>query len=231
MSGSSMLEAMGPLRAALEEDGYDIVSPNGGHRMSEADLDDFIEWMTPVYSKQSPAARKRLRGGEFFRGHEHYDWLRPDADPFGPKKRYEALDDSLTIVERHVSGHDVEGVVAFSQGAVLATLLAYLGAKGDARFPPPRWAIYVAGFPPNVSSPLTVTYPFEAPFARLFVVGDHDPVFTTGAAHLKSWAQCFRGGSDEFYVGPCGHDIPRDEASVERMVAFVRSSQADEPST
>lgn len=223
MSGPSMLQAMGTLAPALEGRGYEIVAPSGGYPMTAADLDAFIAWMGPIYSRRGPEVSERLRRSTLAESHESYDWLRADADPFGPDKRYAALEDSLAVLRRALCGRAVEGIVAFSQGAVLGTLLLSLAARGDTRavFALPRWAILVAGFPPRVSSPLTVEYPIEAPVARLFVIGERDPVFTTGLTHLRNWAACFRGGTDEFFVGPCGHDVPRDEASVATMMDFV----------
>jgi predicted esterase len=222
-----MKRSMGPLLTRLKADGYDVLVPDGGHHMSEEDMQAFLTWMKPVYQRSGADMDREFRRGAFWEGHENFDWLGSESLPEGAKKHYRSLNKSLAKLEAITQGKEVTGIIAFSQGAVLATLLAYLGAQGDPRFPLPRWGLLIAGFPPQVSAPVAVTYPIAASFPRLFVIGERDPVFPSGAAHLQEWAQCFSGGEDEFLVAPCGHDIPRDEASSEKMYAFIRAHSAD----
>jgi hypothetical protein len=221
MSGASMRNALAPLVEILEERGFDLVAPDGGHRMTPSDLDEFLRWIEPVYRRRGRALKQGLDRSAFWEGHDNFDWLRSETLPLFGKKNYRALPASLARLGEATSGKEIEGVIAFSQGAVLATALASLGAGGDARFPLPKWAIYIAGFPPEVVEPITITYPIVAPYPRLFVIGERDPVFPTGLDHLSKWASCFASGTNEFLVAPCGHDVPRDPESVQALAEFV----------
>jgi hypothetical protein len=221
MSGASMLGSLAPLLGRIEREGYEVIAPNGGHLMSETDLADFLRWCAPIYSRRGLDVHSLSEHGAFWKGHDNYDWLQSGDDPIEETKIYHGLGKSLRVIEDATVGKQVEGVIGFSQGAVVAMVLAALRARGDDRFPHPSWAIYMAGFPPKVSAPVRVEYPIVGDFARLFVIGDHDPIFTTGRDHLETWAACFSGGTNEYHVSPCGHDVPRDDASVERMLDFI----------
>lgn len=221
MSGASMLRAMGPLAPLLQEQGFDLIAPDGGHRMTPSDLEEFLHWIEPVYRRRGRALKQGLDHAAFWEGHDNFDWLRSETAPLFGKKNYRGLTASLTRLEAATQGKEIEGVIAFSQGAVLATVLAALGASGDERFPQPKWAIYIAGFTPEVTAPLTITYPIPAPYPRLFVIGERDPVFPSGLEHLSEWSSCFASGTNEFLVAPCGHDVPRDPQSVRALAQFV----------
>ena len=112
--------------------------------------------------------------------------------------------------------------MAFSQGAILATLLEALRAQGDTRLFNPRFGIYVAGSPPGVQKPVSVEYPIESSTKRLLVIGGRDPFFD-GEASLSSWAAAFTGQSELFFVPELGHRMPSDPPGVERMMGFVRA--------
>ncbi len=221
MSGASMLRSMGSLVSALEDQGHDIIAPDGGHEMSEQDLEAFLAGVRPVYARSRRAMRDQSREGAFRKDHQHFDWLQSQPIVGSDKKHYHGLEKSLLVLDKAIGQKTIEGVIGFSQGAVLATLLAALGALGDERFPHPNWGIYLGGFPPRVAAPVDLNFPFEAPFARLFVLGERDPIFKGGMTHLRDWAKCFSGGSEEFYIAPTGHDIPRDTESVTRLLSFI----------
>lgn len=221
MSGASMLRSLGSLVPALKDKGYEIIAPDGGHEMSEQDLEAFLAWASPVYPRSGRVIRDQFRQGASWKRHQHFDWLQSGPIADSKKKNYHGLEKSLLVLEKAIGQKTIDGVIGFSQGAVLATLLAALGARGDKRFPQPKWGIYMGGFPPRVAEPVDIEFPFDAPFARLFVLGERDPVFKGGMDHLRKWAASFSGGTEEFFLAPTGHDVPRDEASIARLLSFI----------
>jgi predicted esterase len=226
MSGASMLRTLGPLGQSLEASGFTLVAPNGGHRLSDAELTALTEWMTARYRDQGQAANGDFSDGRFWDAGEHFDWFQSSTDASTGKKTYHAIEQSLAHVSAAMRDRNVVGVLGFSQGAAMATVLGVLASRGDVRFSQIRWGMLLSGFKPAFDLPNLIAYPGGS-LPRLLAIGERDPIFPGNASYLASLSQAFEGGAEELVVVPSlGHDVPSSPEMVERLVSFARRESA-----
>jgi pimeloyl-ACP methyl ester carboxylesterase len=224
MSGASMLRTLGALGRGLEAAGFTLLAPNGGHRLSDAELTALSTWMSARYRDMGQLANDDFSNGRFWNAGEHYDWFQADTDAATGKKTYQALERSLGAVADAVRERNVVGVLGFSQGAAMATVVGALAANGDARFASIRWAMLLSGFKPVFDEPNLFAYP-AGPLRRLLAIGELDPIFPGNAQYLAAWSRAFAGGEEELVVVPgLGHDVPSSPAVVEQLVRFARDA-------
>lgn len=222
MSGATVVRSLGPLASELEQAGYELLAPDGGHKLTEQELNEFLGWVAPLYEKRGRAMNRMFKHGAFWDEGSYYDWLSVETDEETGGKIYHALHRSLDELSKATEGRSVVGVVGFSQGAILATLLEALGAQGEQSFLKPKFGIYIAGSRPGVKKPVQVRYPIRSSLARLLMVGGKDPFFD-GEESLHKWAAAFEGESELLFVPDVGHEVPTDPVSVARMMDFVRA--------
>jgi pimeloyl-ACP methyl ester carboxylesterase len=224
MTGASMLRTLGPLRHALEEQGFTLIAPTAPHRMSDVDVADLLAWLGPLYQKAGQNADDSYTAGKFWDAGEHYDWFQSNTDKTSGEKTYHALEKSLDSLAAVMRERPVVGMIGFSQGAAMAMVLAGLAARGDARFSSIRFGLFLSGFKPVFQEPRLSLYPAGS-LARAIVVGESDPIFPNGASCLASQAQAFEGGAEELVLVPgIGHDVPSNPELVERLARFARSA-------
>ena len=224
MSGASMRRTLGPVGQRLEALGYELVAPNGGHRLGEGELSVSMKWMSGVYEKRGQSAGDYFRNGRFWDAGEHYDWFDLATDASG-RKTYRALERSLDSVAAATQGRHISGVLGFSQGAGMAMLLLARAAEGDPRFQYPDWAIFLSGFKPVFDQPHGVRYPIAGRLSALFVIGEHDPIFPGSETYLMSLGDAFAQAQSEYLLLPAfGHDVPTSPELVERFAQFIEES-------
>jgi len=219
-----MLRTLGVVGRRLEEAGFTLVAPNGGHRLNDAELSALADWMSARYRDMGQAASGDFTDGRFWDAGEHYDWFQSSTDATSGKKTYHALERSLDAVATAMRDRDVVGVLGFSQGAAMATVVGALAANGDARFASIRWAMLLSGFKPVFDEPKLFEYP-AGPLRRLLAIGELDPIFPGNAQYLAGCSRAFTGDAAELVVVPgLGHDVPSSPAVVEQLVRFARES-------
>lgn len=225
MSGASMLRSLGGLGRALEASGFTLVAPTAAHRLQGAELDGLNDWMTARYREVGQSALSDFTDGRFWDAGEHYDWFQANTDRATGKKTYAALERSLDAAAEAVRGRSLVGVLGFSQGAAMATIVAALATRGDARFAGLRFGIFLSGFKPVFDEPKLFSYPGGA-LPRLFAIGEHDPIFPGNLEYLASLSRAFEGTDEELVVvRNLGHDVPSSPEIVGRLVGFaVRSA-------
>jgi predicted esterase len=216
-----MLRTLGPLGKGLEANGFTLVAPNAGHRLSDAELGALTEWMTARYRDMGQLANGDFSDGRFWDAGEHFDWFQSNTDAATGKKTYHALEPSLDNVSAAMRERNVVGVLGFSQGAAMATVVGALASRGDARFSGIRWAMLLSGFKPVFDEPNLIAYPAGS-LPRLLAIGERDPIFPGNADYLASLSRAFEGGAEELIVVPgLGHDVPSSPELVERLVKFA----------
>ena len=222
MCGASMLRTLGPLGKRLEALGFSLIAPNGGHRMSPAEVNELVTWVGRFYTKFKQSVGDAFSDTRFWDAGEHYDWLSSATDSASGKKTYHALEASLDAIGAAVRGRRIAGVIGFSQGAAMAIALADRAQRGDARFSGLGWGVFISGFKPVFDEPAPVTYPIGGAFPSLFVIGERDPIFPGTREYLTSMSEAFDGRARELLLVPgLGHDVPSSEEHVEQIVEFV----------
>lgn len=220
MSGASMVRCLGPLASELEQAGFELLAPDAPHQLAEQEVQSFLSWAGPLYERQGRDVKRAFKNGVFWQEGRLYDWLRVETDPATGVVTYHALEKTLDELASLTRERDVVGVIGFSQGAILATLLEALGAQGDERFGPRKFGLYLAGSPPRVQKPLAARYPILSTMPRMLVMGGRDPFFD-GEASLEKWAGAFAGQSTLVYDPMLGHAVPSQPESVARLMDFV----------
>lgn len=107
------------------------------------------------------------------------------------------------------------GVLGFSQGAMMAALLAALAARDE--FPRPSFVVLVAGRTPRASD-LRPLFEATLPFPSLHVWGERDPFAKYGSAAL---AERFAPEPREQCVWPGPHLVPTRGPAADAIVEFV----------
>lgn len=230
MSGESMLRAMGPLRTRLQNDGFELIAPNGPHALSSDELARLLRWTASRYGDIHQHSSESVREGALWTDGQHFDWFRVSTDPETGRKTYNTLAAALDVVAASLAGRSRVGVLGFSQGAGLGVILAALAAQGDERFRCLRYGVFLSGFKPVFDEPLQVSYPIPGEFPGLFVLGDSDPFLTkdhTATEALNDLASAFASPDQEIVEVPAmEHSLPRDPQLIERIANFLRSRAA-----
>ena len=117
-------------------------------------------------------------------------------------EEYLGWEDTLTLVRQLVEAHSPVGVIGFSQGAMLGTLVAALSARGE--LPKLRFAVLIAGRVPRALAlqPL-IAEKIRVP--SLHVWGKRDSYSTSLSPEL---VDRFEARSSHSLVWPGGHQLP-----------------------
>jgi predicted esterase len=147
----------------------------------------------------------------------HLTWWRASEDG----EVYEGWERSVEVARAAADGLGPIGVLGFSQGAMLTSVLAALATRGE--FPALRFAVLIAGGPPRARelAPL-----LEAPIRipSLHVWGERDAVCSSRSPEL---AQRFEARTRHSLVWPGSHTFPAHGFPMRVIEDFV-AAQLDE---
>ncbi|KAL5705470.1 hypothetical protein ACHQM5_023768 [Ranunculus cassubicifolius] len=149
----------------------------------------------------------------------YFEWFQFDKGFM----EYKNFDECLAFIEDYMLKFGpFDGLMGFSQGAILSAAMPGLQAKGLAltKVPKIKYLIIIGGgkFPsPKIAD---VAYASKIDIHSLHFIGEHDFLRPHGTKLLKS------------FVDPCvihhpkGHTVPRlDEKSLEIMNSFIKKMQ------
>jgi predicted esterase len=191
MNGAVMGARVGFLRRALPA--LEIVAPDGPHECPGEMVDRlYAVWDAP---RQDPPHRMWWNASDD--GREYRGW--------------EATCDLM----KSVLAEGPVGLIGFSQGAILATAIAAMAAKGQ--MPAIEFAILIAGRSPRADA----VQPFlEQPIAlpSLHVWGDNDKLVGESSREL---VELFAPPQREVVTWPGPHSIPKSGQASDAIVAFL----------
>ncbi|WOL08759.1 hypothetical protein Cni_G17512 [Canna indica] len=157
----------------------------------------------------------------------YYEWFQFDKDFM----EYRNLDECFAYIEDlMIKQGPFDGLMGFSQGAILSAALIGLQAKGLAltRVPKVRYLIIIGGA--RFREPTLIENAYSAPIecTSLHFLGDMDFLKEHGEELLKSFVNPY------IIRHPKGHTVPRlDDTSLEVMLDFLRRIEnglsCDEP--
>jgi predicted esterase len=129
---------------------------------------------------------------------------------------YEGWEETRDKMSRLIEGHASVGLIGFSQGAIVATAMAAWGAGGLG--PRLDFVVLLGGAKPRsrVLAPL-LAEPLALP--SFHVWGDTDLLMRRRAPEL---VECFQMETRQVCQFVGGHEIPREGATADEIVAFVR---------
>ncbi|CAH1443322.1 unnamed protein product [Lactuca virosa] len=144
----------------------------------------------------------------------YYEWFQFNKD----FTEYENFDKCLEHIEDLMIKHEIDGLMGFSQGAILSAALPGLQAKGLAltRVPNIRFVIIVSGAKLKNQTWADKAYSLPIQCPSLHFLGEADFLKPYGLELLKSV-------EDPIVIHhPKGHTIPRfDEEGLEKMLKFI----------
>jgi predicted esterase len=194
LNGELMRQRLEPFIQEWEPE-LDLVAPDAPH---------------PCSPQTVEAMRQLMRGMET--PAPHLCWWNASSDA----SVYEGLDRTLLVVREEMERRAPIGVLGFSQGAMLAAVIAALSARSEV--PAIRFAVLIAGATPRAKAlqPL-----FERPIdvPSLHVYGDRDLFAGANAARL---AEHFDPSSRSVHIWPGSHVIPTRGAAAQEISTFVR---------
>jgi predicted esterase len=141
----------------------------------------------------------------------HHSWW--DASEDG--RVYHDWDKSLALLRNIAEQSAGLGVIGFSQGAMVAAVLAGLASRGE--FPNLRYVVIIAGRTPRAET-LRPLFEQKLNLPSLHVWGERDPIATPAGAEL---AEHFDPAQREVWVWPGSHRVPTRGAAADKIVAFV----------
>jgi pimeloyl-ACP methyl ester carboxylesterase len=143
----------------------------------------------------------------------HLTWW--DASDDG--RDYVGWEASIARLRQFASEGHCAGIIGFSQGAMMAALVAALASRGE--FPALRFAVLIAGAKPRARA---LEPYFEAPIQlpSLHIWGERDALATLSGPSL---AQCFDPGTRHTLIWPGGHVFPTRGLAAETALAFASS--------
>ncbi|XP_042404157.1 esterase OVCA2-like [Zingiber officinale] len=153
----------------------------------------------------------------------YYEWFQFDKDFM----EYRNLEECFTYIEDLIIEHGpFDGLMGFSQGAILSAALLGLQSRGCAlmRVPKLKYLIVIGGAKFLEPAVAEKSYPAPADCTSLHFLGDTDFLKTHGEALLESFV-------DPFIIRhPKGHTVPKlDDKSLETMLEFLHKIEADLP--
>ncbi len=219
MSGPSVLHHLGPLADTLRGLGLELIAPNAGRRIDDAELRGLLGWLEGAYRKRGQSADDIFcEGGFWEEGDEHYGWF--GSEDRDGAKHYTALGASLEVIRRATEGRDVVGIVGFSQGSAMAALTAGLAKRGHLPFGEGlRFGLFFSGFKPVFDRPKLDPWPVPD-LPALLTWGRRDPVFPKESTIREQAAEF--SSPELLILDELSHVIPRDAATLARIAAFVR---------
>ncbi|TNE88550.1 MAG: hypothetical protein EP330_14355 [Deltaproteobacteria bacterium] len=221
MSGASMLALLGPVADALEAAGFELVAPNAGVALSEAELAGLVPWLRQTYAKVGQDASAWFHEGAFWLPDEaRYEWF--GARTEGGRKTYTALDAGLAAVASAVEGRHVVGVLGFSQGCAMAALIAGLAKKGALPYGESlRFGVFLSGFLPRFDEPALDPWPI-AELRGLCITGTADAFFPGGEAMREVADQL--DAPELHVIEGLQHTVPTEPEWVARIASFAAES-------
>jgi len=187
--GASARELLRPLAERVQ-----VVAPDAPLVCSEEAVARFYD-------------RARVRRGE----PPHCTWWRANQD----NTVYEGWDASLELLRSLLQEHAPVGVIGFSQGAMAATLVAALSARGE--LPPLRFVVLVAGRTPRASAfQSLLAEPIDV--ESLHVWGERDAFAAAGAPEL---AEHFAAPTRQSFVWAGGHSFPTSGSAATTILDFI----------
>eukprot|EP01018_Ginkgo_biloba_P005805 Gb_04960 [translate_table: standard] len=145
----------------------------------------------------------------------YYEWFQ-----FNPQfTQYRNMDECQSYIEDYMIKHGpFDGLLGFSQGAILSAGLAGLQAKGLAltRVPPIRFLIIVGGAKLKAPDLEEVAYSSPIQCPSVHFLGEKDFLKPFGEDLLKSFI-------DPYVIShPMGHTVPRlDAEGIKTMASFL----------
>ncbi|MCB9678275.1 MAG: hypothetical protein H6737_24450 [Alphaproteobacteria bacterium] len=223
MTGPSLRAHLGAVRDGLEAAGFELITPTAPHALSEAAMAGQQRWVTTRYAEHGQDAAASFRDGVFWDGSGHFgDWLVGRDGPNG--RIYAGLEDGLATIAAAVEGQDVVGVLGFSQGAAMASIV--LGRMLRGALPGRetlRFGVLMSGFRPSFAEPALDVFPVP-PLPVCILHGRRDPIFPDADATVAELASGFGGPVTTRILDDLGHVVPQDPAVVDAIVAFCRAA-------
>jgi len=128
-------------------------------------------------------------------------WFRATDDK---PRRYIGLHDTLAWLQRYCDEHGpFDGVLGWSQGAVMAAIMAAVQQNGSGYDFGLKWLVLCGGFMPG-DGDVTPWFSSRLPFPSLHVVGKKEPDFLRQRAHKLHAA--FEDA--QWLETPLGHMLP-----------------------
>ncbi|KAG6477419.1 esterase AGAP003155-like [Zingiber officinale] len=153
----------------------------------------------------------------------YYEWFQFDKSFM----EYRNLNECFAYIENLMIEHGpFDGLMGFSQGAILSSALVGLQSRGLAltRVAKVKYLVVIGGA--KFQSPAVVkkAYPSPPDCTSLHFLGDMDFLKASGEALLESFVNPY------IIRHPKGHTVPRlDEKSMETMLEFLDKIEADLP--
>ena len=149
-------------------------------------------------------------------------WLLPPGARSFTAPTYEGDDVSLEAISAAWREHQYDGVLGFSQGAMMAAIVTAKGAHGAG--PLPRFALLFGSATPKPHEQLLVSLGQQGcSVPTLHSISAADRI---NPAAMGEWvASCF-APSAELLRHDAGHRVPSDAESVELVRAFVEAQRA-----
>ncbi|XP_073103700.1 uncharacterized protein [Elaeis guineensis] len=151
----------------------------------------------------------------------YYEWFQFDSAFLN----YRNFDECLAYIEELMIKHGpFDGLMGFSQGAILSAALPGLQARGLAltRVPKVKYVVIIAGA--KLQSPVVAekAYASKIECPSLHFIGEKDFLKTHGERLLASFV-------DPFVIRhPKGHTVPRlDDKSLATMLDFLQKIEND----
>jgi predicted esterase len=193
MRGDSLRRAMSSI--APELDAYvDVLYPDAPHACDADEIERmYREWDAPV--PDGP----------------HLTWWYASEDG----SHYRGWEESCDAIAELARGRDRLALLGFSQGAMMATVIAALSARGE--FPPIDYAVVIAGRIPRAHAlEGYLARPIAVP--SLHVWGTSDRV---SGAHAPRLLERFDGGTRTSSIWPGPHVVPSQGPAKDAIVEFV----------
>jgi pimeloyl-ACP methyl ester carboxylesterase len=204
---------------------YEFLFPEGPHQVDIADQMDMTKPANQAWSEIVMSASVS--------GHRAW-WYARDDDTQSETTKFVGLVESLDYLRAYVQERGpVHAIWGFSQGACFAGMLCALLQSKHATHPlrkhlepptddsvsfgTPLAGTIFAGFRPHVPQ-FDVLYEPGIDVPTLHVIGEQDPLVRSG----RSEALLRVCKNNERIVHPGGHDVPKKEADIARIVEFTR---------
>jgi predicted esterase len=204
---------------------YEFLFPEGPHQVDIADQMDMTKPANQAWSKivMSTSAS----------GHRAW-WYARDGDTQSKTTGFVGLEESLDYLNAYLQERGpVRAIWGFSQGACFAGMLcALLQSKhathplrkhlepptgSDNVFATPLASTIFSGFRPH-NAHFDILYEPGIDVPMLHVFGEQDPLVRSG----RSEALLRVCKNSERIIHAGGHDVPREEADIARIVEFTR---------
>ncbi|KAK4413393.1 Dihydrofolate reductase [Sesamum alatum] len=151
----------------------------------------------------------------------YYEWFQFNEE----FTEYENFDECLAYIQDYMIKHGpFDGLLGFSQGAILAAGLAGMQAKGLALTKVPKIKVVVIIGGAKFRNPSVAEKAYSSPIqcSSVHFLGDEDFLKPYGTELLDSFIEPL------VIRHPKGHTIPRfDEKGLESMLAFLERIQKD----